>query len=70
MYAVYARYTEALPWLNVAYQMNDSLRVSQKMSSSLVALDARIVGFYRRQCLLVRLDSIQVTTTHSLPTGP
>lgn len=47
------RYMEALPWLNMAYQMNDRLRETERVSSSFVALDARILAYYRRQCLLV-----------------
>jgi len=46
---------EALPWLNKACQMNDELRQSEKISSSFVALDARILAYYRRHCLLVRI---------------
>jgi len=53
------RYMEALPWLNMAYQMNDRLRETERVSSSFVALDARILAYYRRQCLLVRMWCIR-----------
>lgn len=49
------RYMEALPCLNVAYQMNDRLRECAMVSSLFVALDTRILAYYRRQCLLVCL---------------
>jgi len=50
------RYIEALPCLNIACQMNDRLRESEKLSSSsFVALNTQILAYYRRQCLLVSI---------------
>ena len=43
--------------------MNDHLRATEKVSSSFVALDHRILAYYRRQCLLVCTSSYLVMTT-------